>query len=168
MARDAIARQYDVEKTTVTFTCDTDKGQYRPGTITFHAKKGRSIDLDTMRESLRATRLSGSTSMEVTSLLITASGQAAGGEKEVVLTINGSARKFVLAEAPDAKGGAGEGTAYRRLRERLDKGEQRVVVTGYVEGWKGRFPAALKALLEESQKSGVPRLLITDFQIEKE
>src|SRR5438045_1322208 len=46
MARDAISRQYDVQKNSITLTCEGDKGAYRPGVITFFAKNGRSIDLD--------------------------------------------------------------------------------------------------------------------------
>ena len=38
MARDAIARQYDVEKNKVILTCEEGGGSYRPGTIVFHAK----------------------------------------------------------------------------------------------------------------------------------
>ena len=46
MARDAIARQYDVDKNSITLTCEPGKSGYRPGLITFLPKKGKSLDLD--------------------------------------------------------------------------------------------------------------------------
>ena len=45
MARDAISRQYDVDKNRMTLTCETEKGDYRPGIITFFPKSGKSLDL---------------------------------------------------------------------------------------------------------------------------
>ena len=75
MAADAIARQYDVDKNRMTLVCETESGNYRPGTITFFPKPGKSLDLRKMEESLRATRLSGGTSMSVTYLDITVLGE---------------------------------------------------------------------------------------------
>ena len=65
MACDAIARQYDVDKNSVQLFCEPGKGSYRPGTITFIAKKGHSIDLEKIRESITATRLSGGNSKPI-------------------------------------------------------------------------------------------------------
>src|SRR5262245_29289148 len=104
MARDAISRQYDVDKNLVILTCETDKGSYRPGTISFHAKKGRSVDLDKMHELLTATRLSGGTSMRVDYLEITARGTVSVRDKDVVLKVSGTDQEFLLEDEPGAKG----------------------------------------------------------------
>src|SRR5437016_5436370 len=113
MARDAIARQYDVDKNSVTLTCEPGQGGYRPGTITFHAKKGKSIDLDKIRESITATRLSGGTNMGMEYLEITATGVVEANGKELVFKVSGTDQQFVLAEPPSAKG------TLERLREAL-------------------------------------------------
>src|SRR6266446_3501134 len=115
MARDAIARQYDVDKNSVSLTPETDTGNYRPGKIAFHAKKGKSIDLEKVRESIAATRLSGGTSMRVDWLEITARGEVTGGP-DLQLTVSGTGQKFVLAEDPDAK------AMLQKLREAQARG----------------------------------------------
>ena len=53
MARDAIARQYDVDKNSVKLEMEAAGGDYRPGTIRFIAKQGKSINLDQIRENGR-------------------------------------------------------------------------------------------------------------------
>src|SRR5687768_16430477 len=100
MARDAIARQYDVDRNRMTYTCEAGKGSYRPGVITFTPKTGKSLDLHKMEESLRATRLSGGTAMEVTYLEITATGAAAVDGQEVLFRVAGSTQQFHLKDAP--------------------------------------------------------------------
>ena len=82
MARDAIARQYDVKKNSIILTCEEGKGSYRPGLITFEPKKDRSLDLDKILESLTATRLSGGTSMGVDYFEITILGAVEIRDKE--------------------------------------------------------------------------------------
>src|SRR5260370_42063827 len=104
MARDAISRQYDVEKNTMTLTCEGDKGSYRPGLITFQAKKGKSIDIDKIRESISATRLGGGTNMRVDYLEITATGTVKLDDKGAILAVAGSGQQFALAEDSSAKG----------------------------------------------------------------
>src|SRR5262249_27978213 len=98
MARDAIARQYDVDKNSVILFCEADKGEYRPGTIISHAKKGRSVDLEKVRESIAATRLSGGTNMRVVSLEITARGEVVADGQGLLLKAPGTRQEFVLAE----------------------------------------------------------------------
>ena len=160
MARDAIARQYDVDKNSVTLTCEPGKGGYRPGTILFHAKKGKSIDLDKIRESIAATRLSGNTNMGMEYLEITATGDVQAGAKELVLKVAGTEQQFVLGEAPGAK------DALQRLRDALAHGESVISVTGRVPGWSGRFPVVLKALADAP--AGQNRvLLVTTFEVSK-
>src|SRR5262245_41102428 len=103
MARDAIARQYDVDKNLVTLTCAPGREGYRPGVITFYPSEGRSLDLDKMRESITATRLSGGTNMKVDSLDITARGGIVRVGKELLLRVGGTGQDFVLQETDIAK-----------------------------------------------------------------
>src|SRR5205809_22079 len=138
MARDAITRQYDVDKNRVTLTCAEGKESYRPGLITFHAKQGKSIDLTKIRESITETRLSGGTAMGVEYLEITALGAVAAADKELLLTVSGCGQQFTLGEAPTAKGMA------QKLRDALGRGEKVTGVTGRVQGWNGRFPEVLR------------------------
>src|SRR5438067_123202 len=140
MAADAVARQYDVDKNSVKLVCETEKGSYRPGTITFFPKKGKTIDLRKMEESLRATRLSGGTSMFVDNLEITAGGAVAVDADAAVLKVSGTAQEFVLKEASPKDGAK---ASLLRLREALASGAKVVSVTGRVEGWSGRFPLVL-------------------------
>jgi hypothetical protein len=158
MARDAIARQYDVDKNRVTLTCEAGKGDYRPGVITFFPKKGKSLDLRKMAESIRATRLSGGTSMSMDFLEITATGAAVSAGKEMLFKVHGAAEQFILKDA----GGKSQGSL-ERLREALSSGAKVVSVTGRVEGWNGKFPDVLRSLAK--QPAGAPVvLLITDFE----
>jgi hypothetical protein len=160
MARDAISRQYDVEKNSITLTCEGDKGAYRPGVITFHAKKGRSIDLDKMRESITASRLSGGTSMKMDYLEITATGNVQLEDKLAVLTVSGTGQKFDLSEDPSAKG------VLQKLRDGQTRGEKIVSVTGRVQGWSGVFPAVMKGLAKAADQPRM-QLNLTGFEIGK-
>src|SRR5262245_37712966 len=103
MARDAIARQYDVDKNSVSLVSEPVQGSYRPGTILFQAKKGRSIDLEKLRESIAATRLSGGTKMSVDWFEITARGELVDRGGELLLKVSGTGEELVLAENPEAK-----------------------------------------------------------------
>jgi hypothetical protein len=160
MARDAIARQYDVEKNKVTLTCDTDKGSYRPGTITFYAKKGKSIDLDQVRESIAATRLSGGTNMGMEYLEITATGNVAISDRDLILDVSGTGQQFFLEESASAKG------ALQRLRDAVAKGEKVNTVVGRLPGWSGKFPAALGGLAK-TRPDARAVLIVTDFELVK-
>ena len=156
MAADAIARQYDVNKNSVQLYCEPGKGNYRPGTITFLAKKGASIDLDKIRESITATRLSGGTSMSVDYLEISVTGTIQAGEKEMLLKgKNGPV--FVLLDGPKTKG------IVQKLREAPDKVTS---VTGQVQGWNGRFPVMLQALAKTAGQERL-HLLVTGFETKK-
>ena len=158
MAHDAITRQYDVEKNLVTLTCEEGKGGYRPGLITFHAKKGKSIDLQKIRDSITATRLSGGTGMSVDYLEITVLGAVEIRDKETLLSVSGSALQFSLADAPSAKG------KLQKLRDALAQGEKVTSVVGRVEGWTGVFPVVLKGL---ANAPAVQTLQVIDFEIGK-
>ena len=56
------------------YEVEPGSGEYRNGTITFAAKKGKSIDLQKLQDSIRATRLSGNTRSGVNYLEITVEG----------------------------------------------------------------------------------------------
>src|SRR5262245_17413142 len=131
MARDAIARQYDVDHNRMIYTCDAGKGSYRPGVITFFPKAGKSLDLHKIEESIRATRLQGGTAMEVTSLDITAAGTVTLDGQNLLLKVSGSAEQFTLKDSPARDG---EKTPLQRLREAVAGGAKVVNVTGRVEG----------------------------------
>jgi hypothetical protein len=157
VASDAIARQYDVDKNSVTLTCEPGKGSYRPGTITFLAKKGSSINLEKIHESITATRLSGGTNMKVDYLEITATGDIRAGDKEIVLKV-GKDRRFVLAD--------GDKGTVKKLREALARGDKVTQITGRVQGWNGRFPVMLQEL--SKVPPGQDRtLLLTGFAVAK-
>jgi hypothetical protein len=150
-------------------TDDRGKGDYRPGRIIFQAREGKSIDVDKIRESLKATRLSGNTGMGVTSLLLTVKGQVVVSDKEVLLKVKGTAQQFVLGEYSGAKATDGKKVAFQRFRESLGKREgQLVTVTGYVNGWTGRFPDVLKARTADAEAGKLPLLQVTEFELVKE
>jgi hypothetical protein len=163
MARDAISRQFDVDKNSVYLT-PTDpnvKGGYKPGTVTFNAKKGKSIDLEKMRESIAATRLSGGTNMRMDWLEITATGNVAPAGNDLVLKIAGTGQTFVLGEDSAAK------EALARLREAVAKGQAVSQVTGHVQGWSGKFPDVLRAMAPGAPGQKPATLLVTDFTVKK-
>lgn len=158
MARDAITRQYDVDKNLVTLTCEDGKGGYRPGLITFHAKKGKSIDLNKIRESITATRLSGGTGMGVDYLEITALGAVQVRDKDLLLTVSGSKQQFTLVESPAAKGMA------QKLRDAVGRGDKVIGVIGRVHGWNGTFPPVLRDL---AKAPAIQTLYVIDFEVAK-
>jgi hypothetical protein len=161
MARDAIARQYDVDADSILILVPPgETGSYQLGTIVFGPKKGRSIDLDKMCESIAATRLSGGTNMSVDSLEITATGQVVERDKELVLKVSGTGQELLLGEEPTAKDGL------QRLREAVARGDKVSAVTGRVPGWNGRFPKVLAAW-EKAPDAQKRKLTVVDFKVEK-
>jgi hypothetical protein len=163
MARDAIARQYDVDKNRVTLVCETDKGSYRPGTILFFPKKGKSLDLRKMVESITATRLSGGTAMSVDWLQITATGEVVLDGKKALLKVSGTTQQFLLKDGATKEG---EKSPLQRLRAAVAAGEKVVNVTGRVDGWTGRFPAVLRAQAAHPADEPVG-LVVTHFETAK-
>ncbi len=160
MACDAIARQYDVDADSTKLNRPQEqKGGYQFGTIEFVAKKGKSIDLDKIHESIAATRLSGGTNMRMDYLEITAKGEVIERDKQLVLKVSGTGQEFVLIEEPTAK------DALKRLREAVARGDKVSTVTGRVPGWNGRFPDVLAAWAKtpDSQKR---KLAVVDFKVE--
>jgi hypothetical protein len=173
--RDTIARQFDVDKSSVQYEVEPGSGKYRNGTITFAAKKGRSIDLQKLRDSIRATRLGGKTRSAVNYLEITAVGEVVAGEKETLLKVHGQEQQFLLGEDPSAKPKEGEKTPYQRLTDALAKGAKTATVTGRVASWSGRWPEVLGKLAGETGKDATEPdkaarekrtlLIVKDFQL---
>jgi len=161
MACDAISRQYDVDADSTKLTRPKDQtGGYQLGTIEFAAKKGKSLDLDKIAESIAATRLSGGTNMRMDYLEITAKGAVIEQGKELVLKMSGTGQEWVLIEEPTAKGGLD------RLREAVVRGDKVSTVTCRVPGWNGRFPVVLAAWAKapDAQRR---KLAVVDFKVEK-
>ena len=75
MAREAIARLYDVDEDTVVFKKLNKTDQYDQGVVTFRARKGKLIDLEKLHESIWASRLSGGTRSGLVSLEVVAIGE---------------------------------------------------------------------------------------------
>ena len=143
MARDATARQYDVDADRVKL--NIDKGE-----ITFQAKKGRLVDLDKLHESIWATRLGVGTGMAMNWLDVTAVGEVVVEKDRVVMKVKGSDQTFVLKE--------GDKKVFAGLKEAAD-GKKSFSVTGRVEGWKGHFPPFLKTLPKKPRA-----ILVKEFE----
>jgi hypothetical protein len=83
-------------------------------------------------------------------------------EKEgIVLKVAGSNAIFELKE--DSKAKVDGKTALARLRQAVEEGQERMSVTGRVEGWHGHFPPFLNSVPKK------PRvILVKEFAAEKE
>ena len=134
--RDTIARQSDVDKSSMKYEREEERGcpEYPNATITFAAKKGKSIDLRKIQESLRDTRLGKGTGSGVNYLEITVEGEVVVGDKETLLKVSGAEQQFLLGDDAKAKPKEGEKTPYQRLVEALAKGKKIASVTGRVQG----------------------------------
>jgi hypothetical protein len=150
VARDAAARQFDVD-------ADSVKLDLTKGEVTFRARKGRLIHLDKLHESIWATRLSGGTGMALNWIDVTAVGEVVMQKDRLILKVKGSDDYFVLKEDPKAK--IADKTFYDLLREAVERGDKPTSITGRVEGWQGHFPPFLKTLPVQ------PRvILVKDFE----
>lgn len=159
MARDAIARLYDVDDTSVIYKRPRIRGKYDHGTITFRARKGKLVDLDKLHESAWATRLSGGTRSGLLRLDVTLVGKIAVNGKTLTMTIPGSDGTFRLVADPEVKIGKDGKTPLQGLRESLQRGDVDVRVTGRVAGWQGRWPTVLRTMPAK------PRTIqVTSFQ----
>jgi hypothetical protein len=141
---------------------DADKG-----ILTFKAKKGKSLDPDTLLDAIKKTTFHSTLNY----LEVKAVGEVAVGEKETLLKVTGGMQQFVLGPDPDAKPKEGDATPFQRLKEAASKGQKTVSVTGRVHGWGGDFRRGKKA--EDAKKAAPagqkgPRLLIvTAFETAK-
>jgi hypothetical protein len=176
--RDTITRQSDVDASSVKYDIESGTGKYRNGTITFAAKKGKSIDLEKIHESLKGTRLSGKTRSAVNYLEITADGSVVQMGAGILLKVSGTPQQFRLADDPKAKSQEGTKTPLQRLRATVEKGEKVVSVTGRVAGWNGPWPMVLRNVPGKPAKEetgagkaagqAMPLLLVTDFKTMKD
>ncbi len=159
MVRGAIARLYDVDDDTVVFKKFNIKNKYDHATVTFRAKKGKLIDLQKLHESLWATRLSGGTRSGVICLELTTVGEVVQSGNEIILKVNGTDREFVLVGDVKAKPQDAKKSVLPALLKARESGKQQLSITGYVDGWVGRWPGVLS-------RSPVkrPRLMVTGFE----
>jgi len=148
VARDATARQYDVD-------ADAVRLDIKTGEITFKAKKGRLVDLDKLHESIRATRLGVATGMAMNWLDVTAVGEVAVEKDRVVLKVKGSDQTFVLKE--------GDKKAFANLRDAVKEGPKDLSVFGRVDGWKGHFPPFLSKLPKKPRE-----IVVNSFEAVKD
>jgi hypothetical protein len=178
MVRDTIARQLDVDKDSIKYEMEPGSGRYRNGTITFTARKGKSIDLRKIQEDLRITRLGKRTRSGVNYFDITVEGEVTALGKQTLMKVSGTGEQFSLVEDPKAKPKGGTKTPYQRLSEALARGEKIASVTGRVQGWSGQWPKVLSELAgqpdKDKEKPDKPNakkptlLVVTDFKTVKE
>ena len=131
-------------------------------TLTFRPKPGKSLDPSAIHAALKPTRLGKNAGSVLSYFRLTAVGSITG-EKELRLKVRGTDLEFVLAETPEAKPDKGGGTLLQHLRGELAKGRGDMEVTGYLDGWKGRFPEVLK-----NERPKVPVLQLIDFRTHKQ
>jgi hypothetical protein len=145
---------------------NVDKGSIKidrdKSTLTFRPKPGKSLDPSAIQAALKPTRLGKNAGSVLSYFRLTAVGPIIG-EKELRLKVRGTDRQFVLAETPEAKPDQRGHTLLQRLRGELAKGHGDTEVTGYLGGWKGRFPEVLK---KEVPK--VPVLQVIGFRAHKQ
>ena len=159
MARDATARLYDVDDSSVVYKKPGKRGSYDHGTITFRARKGKLIDLEKLHESVWATRLSGGTNSGLVQLDVRVVGNVVIEDGQTVIKVTGSKRQFVLADDPSAKVASGNKTILKQIQAAVSSGKRVVDVTGRVDRWSGRWPSFL------SKRAPNPhRLLVTSFK----
>lgn len=133
--------------------------KYDVGTIDFRAKTGKLIYLDKLHESIWATRLSGGTRSGVICLEVTAVGEVVTQGNETILRVGGADREFVLVGDVKAKPDKAKQSTLTELLDAVTRGDGAVEVTGYVEGWGGRWPTVLR-----TPPADRPRLMVTSFR----
>ena len=159
MARDATARLYDVDEDELVFKKFKLTKKYDQGAIRFRARADNPIDLGKLHESVWATRLSGGTRSGVICLEITATGTVSDSGGELVLQVGDDRQQFELVDNVKAKPEDHKASKLSEFRSALKKGES-VTLTGYVEGWVGRWPTVLR---EPPVKR--PKLMVTGFEV---
>lgn len=155
MAREATARLYDVQRSSVVLKKFTEKEKYDIGSVTFRAKKGRLIDLDKLHESVWATRLSVGTRSGLVSLEVTAVGEAVVKGKETTFKVAGSSARFVLEKNPEDE----HKGQFEKLRAAVSAGEKVVSVSGRIADYSGRWTTVLAKMPKKPR-----RILVTSFK----
>jgi hypothetical protein len=145
---------------------NVDKGSIKidkeKSTLTFRPTPGKSLDPSAIHAALKPTRLGKNAGSVLSYFQLTAVGTITG-EKELRLKVRETDLTFVLADIPEAKPDRGGRTLLQHLRSELARSPGAVQVTGYLDGWKGRFPEVLT-----KEASRVPVLQVIDFQIRKD
>ena len=143
-----------------------DKGSIKidreKSTLTFRPKPGKSLDPSAIHAALKPTRLGKNAGSVLSYFRLTAVGSITG-EKELRLKVRGTDLEFVLAETPEAKPDKEGRTLLQHLRSEVARSHGDMEVTGYLDGWKGRFPEVLKKGVPP-----VPVLQVIDFRIGKD
>jgi hypothetical protein len=144
---------------------NVDKGSIKidkeKSTLTFRSEPGKSLDPSAIHAALKPTRLGKNAGSVLSYFRLTVVGPITG-EKELRLKVRETDLEFVLAETPEAKPDKGGRTLLQHLHNELAKGPGDMEVTGYLDGWKGRFPEVLK-----NEVPKVPVLQVIDFRIRK-
>lgn len=141
-----------MESESVELYCEPGEGKYRPGTITFQAKEGKSINLGRIQELITATRLSGNTNMRVDYLEIMVRGKLMLRDEQALLQVSGAEQEFAL-EADDRD-------LEKQLLEAAGRGEADVTVVGHVDSWNGRFPVVLRTFAKRYGTDGKTPILL--------
>jgi len=156
--REAAARLYDVDQSSVVLKKLNQAEKYDIGTVAFRAKQGKLIDLDKLHESIWATRLSGGTSSGLVSLEVTVIGEVVVNDKATTLKVTGSDAYFILGKHPEE-----QQATFDELRSALARGEKVISVSGRIDGWAGRWPSVLGHLPPKPR-----RILVTNFETDKD
>src|SRR5262245_55712001 len=166
-----IARRSDVQQDSVIIKADEGaQGSYQPGTITFRAAAGQSIDIEKLHESIKGVRRWDSTRSTVTYLEITATGAASVSDKETLFKVAGTGQVFLLAADTQPPGEEGKKTPYQGLQEAAKQGKKVTKVTGRIAGWNGKWGAVLKEvpgeIIQEPGKAACSRMKVRGTAIE--
>ena len=152
MAREAIARLYDVDKNSLTYTKPEKGGKYRHGTIGFRAKEGKLVGLDKIFESVWATRLSRGTGSALVHLDVTVRGRISEENGQTMVTVPETEENFVLVKQKS------HAETWDALTASISRGERFVSVTGRLDGWKGGWTGFLN-----KPRPKTNRILLTEF-----
>jgi hypothetical protein len=170
-----IARRSDVDGNSVVLKADEGaQGSYQPGTITFRAAEGQSIDIEKLHESIKSVRRWDNTRSKVTYLEITATGEASRTGTEVLFKVAGTGQILLLAAEPPPAGTETGKTPYARLQAAIAEGNKVIKVTGRIEGWNGLWGTVLKDVpgqqIREPNRPPMRRmkLVVTAFDTDRE
>jgi hypothetical protein len=108
-------------------------------TLTFRPKPGKSLDPSAIYAALKPIRLGKNAGSVLSYFRLTAVGPITGA-KELRLSVRRRNLEFVLAATPEAKPDKGGRTLLQHVPGELAKCHGDMEVTGYLDGWKGRFP----------------------------
>ena len=128
--------------------------------IQFRARADNPINLKKLHESVWATRLSGGTRSGVIYLEVTAVGTVSGPDANLVMQVGDDKQQFELVDNVQAKPEDHKPSKLAELRQALRDWPAGVTITGYVEGWSGRWPTVLR-----QPPAKRPKLMVTNFEL---